>query len=63
MNLDGIRVRKQTNEQDTMKDTFWEKSNMDWVLDDTNELFISLGIIKAITEKTGRIVLKMVSFF
>lgn len=46
-----------------MKDTFWEKSNMDWVLDDTNELFISLGIIKAITEKTGRIVLKMVSFF
>lgn len=63
MNLDGIRVRKQTNEQDTMKDTFWEKSNMDWVLDDTNELFISLGIMKAITEKTGRIVLKMVSFF
>lgn len=63
MNLDGIRVRKQTNEQDTMKDTFWEKSNMDWVLDDTNELFISLGIIKAITEKTGRIVLKMISFF
>lgn len=63
MNLDGIRVRKQTNEQDTMKDTFWEKSNMDWVLDDTNELFISLGIIKAITEKTGHIVLKMVSFF
>lgn len=63
MNLDGIRVRKQTNEQDTMKDTFWEKSNMDWVLDDTNELFISLGIIKAITEKTGRIVLKIVSFF
>lgn len=63
MNLDGIRVRKQTNEQDTMKDTFWEKSNMDWVLDDTNELFISLGIIKAITEKTGRIVLKTVSFF
>lgn len=63
MNLDGIRVRKQTNEQDTMKDTFWEKSNTDWVLDDTNELFISLGIMKAITEKTGRIVLKMVSFF
>lgn len=63
MNLDGIRVRKQTNEQDTMKDTFWEKSNMDWVLDDTNELFISLGIMKAITEKTGRIVLKMISFF
>lgn len=46
-----------------MKDTFWEKLNMDWIWDDTNELFISLGIIKAITEKTGLIFFRMLSFF
>lgn len=46
-----------------MKDILGEKLNMDWILDDTNELLIFLGNIKVITEKIGLIFLGWSHFF